>query len=406
MTALRSTCFVCALFLLAPALFGADPVVGWRGDGTGVFPAVKPPLSWTGDESKRILWKTEVGESFSSPVIVGDRVLVTGEPDLLFCLDAASGKVLWKQATRFADLAPGERIAPPEPPATSCGFTTPTPISDGKRIWVVIGTGLVGCYNLAGKQQWVRYLGGDRSPQYGRSASPCLVDGKLIVHISTLIALDAASGKTLWKAPRLREEYGSPVAARVGNVPVAITATGEVVRAKDGKVLATGIGHCANATPVVQGRKVFFIDLDSRAVELPAEAGDEIEVKELWTADLEGEFFASPIVHDNLIHAVNNRGNFWTLDAATGKTLAEKKLTPPSQPGLRKMPSFYPSVTLAGSLLFVGNNAGGSLWLRPGRTVAEVGRNLLPEGAGGSPTFTAGRMYLRGGVHLYCIGDK
>jgi hypothetical protein len=63
-------------------------------------------------------------------------------------------------------------------------------------------------------------------------------------------------------------------------------------------------------------------------------------------------------------------------------------------------------VTLASALLFVGDDGGGSLWLRPGRAYAEAGRNLLPEGAAGTPAFAGGRLYVRGGGQLYCVGEK
>jgi outer membrane protein assembly factor BamB len=196
------------------------------------------------------------------------------------------------------------------------------------------------------------------------------------------------------------------VAARVGDVPVVITAGGEVIRARDGKVLAVGLGHCDRVTPVCRGRVVYFIDTEAAAVELPAKAAETLQVKKLWTQDLDGEFVASPVISDGLIYAVNDEGTYYVLDAATGKTVLEKELNLPAPPKSTKTGKFYPSVTLAGSLLFVGDDRGGSLWLRPGRTYAEAGRNLLPEGAAGSPACANGRLFLRGGIHLYCIGAK
>jgi outer membrane protein assembly factor BamB len=383
----------------------AQGVTGWRGDGSGLHPDAKPPLGWTGPTAGNVRWKTEVGAAMSSPVIVGDRVLVTAEPDQLVCVDRDTGKLLWKQSTTFDDLPKAEAVKP-EKPATECGYVTPTPVSDGKRVAVVLGNGLVACYDLDGHRQWVRHLGGDRMPQYGRSASPLIVEGKLIVSVSCLQALDLETGKPLWKAEKAREGYGSPAAARVGDVPVAVTAGGEVVRVADGKVLAAGLGHCDKVTPVCRGRVVYFIDSDARAVELPDKAGDTIEVKELWTQDLDGEYFASPVIDGGLVYTVNSRGGYVVLDAATGKVVLEKDLTLPAPEKAMRTPSCYPSLALAGGLLFVGDDGGGSLWLRPGRTHAEAGRNLLPEGAAGTPAFAGGRLFLRGGANLYCLGEK
>lgn len=380
----------------------ADDVSGWRGDGTGLFPTAKPPLGWTGTTAGNVRWKTEVGSGMSSPVVVGTRVFITAEPDVLACVDRDSGKLLWKQSTRFDDLPKGERVKP-EKPSTECGYTTPTPVSDGKRVAVVLGTGLVGCYDLEGRRQWVRYLGAERVPQYGRSASPVIADGKLIVSVSYLQALDLQTGKPLWKAEKAIEGYGSPIVTRVGDVRVVVTAGGDMVRVGDGAVLASKLGRCENASPVCRGQVIYFIDADARAVELPAKATDTIQVKELWKQDLIGEYIASSVVHDGLIYAVNAKGDYSVLDAATGKIVTEKELNLPARPNSPRVPKFYPSIVLAGGSLLVGDDGGGSLWLRPGRAYAEVGRNLLPEGAAGTPVFAGGRMFLRGGVHLYCV---
>src|SRR5258708_24021625 len=106
---------------LASGLGRADGVTGWRGDGSGVFPEGKPSLSWTGPAAGAIRLKTEVGDGMSSPVVVGDRVFIAAEPDLLVCVDRVGGKVLWKQSTRLTDLPDGESVKPAKPPSTSCG---------------------------------------------------------------------------------------------------------------------------------------------------------------------------------------------------------------------------------------------------------------------------------------------
>jgi outer membrane protein assembly factor BamB len=404
----RLSCWLLPLLAGCFAAAGsrADGVTGWRGDGSGIFPTAQPPLGWTGSAAGNIRWKAEVGAGMSSPVVVGDRVLVTAEPDLLVCVDRITGKLLWKQSTRFADLPAGESVKSEKPRPTSCGYTTPTPVSDGQRVGVVFGTGLVGCYDLNGRRQWVRYLGGDRMPQYGRSASLLLVDGKLIVSVSCLQALDLQTGRPLWKAEGARERYGSPAATRVGDVPVVVTPGGEVVRVRDGKVLAADLGRCEYVTPICRGRVVYFIDADARAVELPDQAADRIKVKPLWMQDLDGEFIASPVVDGGLVCTVNTTGTYYVLEAATGKIVIEKELSLPAPTKSTRVAKCYPSVTRAGALLFVGDDGGGSLWVRPGREYAEAGRNLLPEGAAGTPAFAGGWLYLRGGGQLYGIGAK
>jgi outer membrane protein assembly factor BamB len=393
------------LVCLSSGTGSADDASGWRGDGSGRFPDAKPPLGWTGSAAGNIRWKTEVGRSMSSPVVVGDRVFVTAEPDLLVCVDRDSGQLLWKQRTQFEDLPEKERVKP-EKTATECGYSTPTPVSDGKRVAVVFGTGLIACYDLEGRRQWIRHGGYDSTPQYGRSASPVIVDGKLIVSVSYLQAFDLQTGRSLWKAEKSKERYGSPLVTQVGDVPVVVTGGGEAVRVRDGTILASGIGLSEHVTPIRSGRVIYFIDAESRAVELPEKAADTVQVKELWKRELDGEYFASPVLHDGLIHTVNAKGEYTVLDAATGKIVQEKELNLPARAKSTRVPKFYPSLVLAGSVLFVGDDGGGSLWLKPGRTYAEASRNLLEEGAAGTPACTGTRVFLRGGHYLFCLGEK
>src|SRR5258705_3904807 len=60
--------------------------VGWRGDGSGLYPSANPVIHWSATENVR--WKADVGPGQSSPIVIGQRVFVTAEPDLLICLEA------------------------------------------------------------------------------------------------------------------------------------------------------------------------------------------------------------------------------------------------------------------------------------------------------------------------------
>jgi hypothetical protein len=397
----RWLCPVLLLLLLSSAS-AADAVVGWRGNGVGRYPEAKPPKTWSATTA---VWKTEVGMGYSSPVVSAGRMLVTADPDLLVCLDTKTGKRLWQQRTRIDDLPAAERPTG-KPPATACGYTTPTPVTDGKRVWVVLGTGLAACYDMEGKRIWLRLLDNSRPPQYGRSASPLLVGDRLVVLVSRLLALDATTGKTLWTCDKVREGYGSPAQTRIGREEVIVTASGEIVRVRDGKVLALGVGRCVNATPLCLGRMVYFIEEDSVAIELPDKAADTIAVRKVWTAELAGEFFASPVEASGRIWSVNKSGTLYAVSTATGKVVLEKDLSLPRMPRPAPVPTYYPSLALVGEWLFVGHNGGGSVWLSPGREYREVGRQLLGPGAAGTPTFAGKQVFLRSGGFVYAIGER
>jgi hypothetical protein len=258
----------------------------------------------------------------------------------------------------------------------------------------------------AGNRAWIQHL--DRRPvtAHGRSASPALAGGLLLVHISHLHALDPKTGRIAWEAQKAEESYGTPAIATIGNQAVAITPNGDVVRVSDGAIIAKDVGRASCTSPVVQGTTVVFVDAYTTAVRLPDEMGDSVDVKELWLAELSGEFYASPVWHDGLVYAVSCLPSYYVLDTATGDMVLEKTPMdlPPAGSGGDGSTFVYPSVALAGGSLFISNNRGNTFVLEPGREYREKSRNDLPNGSGGSVAFTGGRIYARDGDHLYCIG--
>lgn len=88
----------------------AEHTVGWRGDGSGAFPDAAPVAEFS--ETTNVLWKTPMPDwSNGSPVVVGGRVFVCSEPNVLICLDADTGKVLWQTQNDHLDLLPPDEAA-------------------------------------------------------------------------------------------------------------------------------------------------------------------------------------------------------------------------------------------------------------------------------------------------------
>ncbi|HPD13419.1 MAG TPA: PQQ-binding-like beta-propeller repeat protein [Planctomycetota bacterium] len=421
----------CSIVLAMATVPAWAEVVGWR-SANATYPDAAPPLEWGAEGKPSIRWKTQVGRSYSSPIVVGGKVFVTAEPDWLVCLDAASGRVLWKASNGFGDLPAGLQ-AKERRIKTNAGNTAATPTSDGERVWAVFASGIVACYDANGQRQWMQHFDLPQELEFARSASPVLAGERLLVMIGHLFALEAKTGRLLWKAEDVKETYGSPAVAdvgggsvprakewektrgaeapptarKVGDAEVAITSSGYAVRLADGKALASELGELKYATPLVHAGAVYFVGYNSRALHLSGVAGDKLEAKELWTAELEGDFFSSPLLHDGLLYTVNDFGTLYVLDAKTGKTVAERELDIPNasgKPGV--LPAhIYPSIVLAGKHLFVFNDVGTCLILAPGRDPKPVGRNSLPEGAPGTPVFAGKHIFVRGGENLYCIGE-
>jgi outer membrane protein assembly factor BamB len=233
------------------------------------------------------------------------------------------------------------------------------------------------------------------------------------VHILNVTALDKTTGNVIWQN-RLPESWGTPAAARVawskivadGNnltitatpMDVIVTAHGDVVRVSDGKALARNVSKLDYCSPIVENHNtVYFIENGGKAISLKADDADTVTATTLWTTEpRKDRYYGSPVILDGVIYACNQANIFSAIDATTGKVIYEQTLN------LGKG-ACYPSVTLAGGLLFVGNDNGTTIVLKPGRTYEEVATNRL-EPYRSSPVFVGDRMYVHGLKTLYCIG--
>jgi outer membrane protein assembly factor BamB len=376
---------------------------GWRGDGSGRFPGATPMTEWSA--TKNVRWATVVGRSYSSPIITDKFVFVTSEPDLLICLDRAGGKVLWKAEIKPTDLTDeNSRKAAEkyEAPKDGSGLTAATPLTDGKNIYAVLGNGIICAVDLYGKRTWAIGIDADPTTGYGRSSSPIMVAGKLIVHLSNLYAFDPATGRQLWGNTEAKSSYGTPVLLRSGDVDLIVTPNGDVVRATDGKSVASEIGRASHSSPIQCGEGIVcFANGETLALRLNAAFKEE----EVWNGTVTGEVFGSPLLHDNTLFIATGAGELFAFNAS-GKGEQEplinaRKLFENENTG---GPTAYASLTLAGKYLFLNSNKGETAVLEATREARLVGRNKLPGGTGSSPVFSGTEMFLRDGDRLLCIG--
>ncbi len=203
------------LALFAAVAHAAESWPQFRGpNGAGLAAEdARPPVAF-GPE-KNIRWKTAVPRGVSSPIVWGDRVFVTGAADgaiLTLALDAKDGRELWRKAL------PAEQVEKPH------AFSSPaaaTPCTDGERVYVYANSFGVVAYDFAGKELWQRPLPMQKI-EYGSGNSPVLAGGKLIVlrdgtnAESHLLALDPATGATVWDSPRpfARSSHSTPMVWR------------------------------------------------------------------------------------------------------------------------------------------------------------------------------------------------
>ena len=379
---------------------------GFRGDGTGRFPGATPVTEWSEKEARNIRWSAAVGSSFSAPILLDKAIVVTAEPNIVLCLNRADGSLLWKIAITPAVITNEifrAAAADYEAPKDGSGMTAATPLTDGKLIYIVLANGIVQAVDLDGKTQWSAYIDAQQITGYGRSSSPLLIGGKLIVHMTNLHAFDAATGKQLWLNADAPSTYGSPIAMKLDGVELIVTPNGDVVRASDGKILATEIGHATHTSPVTLDGSVYYGENALNAYSLSTTA----KGRELWTATITGELFGSPLLHDGIMFTATGKGELYAYDikgqGELNPLIEARKLFGDSE---ATAPAAYASLTLAGKHLFFNSNSGDTVVMEATREARQIAKNQLTSGSGASPIFSGGDMFIRTRGKLFCIGRR
>jgi outer membrane protein assembly factor BamB len=205
----------------------------FRGSGGNAVGADGPAYPVAFGKNQNVQWKADLPPGNSSPCIWGSRIFVTGydkDKRLLetLCLDRGDGRVLWRQTLPAAKLESSLH------PAN--GSATPTPTTDGRRVYVYFGSfGLV-AYDFEGKEEWRRPL---PMPElmFASGSSPVCAGQLLILAYPgkppALMAFDSSTGATVWKKekPRFRFSYATPMVREVDGVS-------EIVLALQGGVVA------------------------------------------------------------------------------------------------------------------------------------------------------------------------
>jgi outer membrane protein assembly factor BamB len=246
--------------LFALGLFGAD----WphfRGpNGSGFCPSCGQLVTEFGPQ-KNVLWKTELPEGKSSPVVLGDRIFVTGAEgdDLItMSLSRATGKVQWRRFVRAARR---------EAQHTLNHRAAPTVVTDAKNLFVFFADFGLLSYDFEGKERWQLPLGPFNS-QHGLVASPVYADGRVILVCDQdtdayIMAIDADSGKIAWKVPReVINGYSTPIIYRPASGPTQVIAPGS---------------YQLTAYSIVDGEPIWFVrGLTCQPKSVPAIAGDVV----------------------------------------------------------------------------------------------------------------------------------
>jgi outer membrane protein assembly factor BamB len=198
-------------------------------------------------------------------------------------------------------------------------------VASGKICTLGVG-GVLSCLNAAsGKVVWRKDL--MAWPVFFTGTSPVIVEGKCIAYLGgpgngALTAYDLASGAEKWKWTGAGPPYGSPVVATLAGVSqiVTLTETSLVgVRVSDGKLLwqaQVSFGRYPTSTPIVSGQTVIC---SGTAIKVDRQ-GDAFATSELWKSESPAPF-NTPVLKEGLLYGLSARRNFFCMDARSGQVL-------------------------------------------------------------------------------------
>ena len=419
----RLSLAIAALCLLNGAV-RAEDWPGWRGPtGMGMTSAADLPLTWGGPDATNILWsaplpgtdgKAKLDHNQSSPIVFKDRVCLmmvywpegvaqTEFPEHhVACFRTEDGKPLWD-----VQVPPGPWLLKD----LRGGYSAPTPCTDGERIYVLFGSSELVALDLDGKLLWRKEITPyawdvaiGTSPVLYQDTVLVLADGTMPKH-SRLIAFDKKSGDIKWEQPRPTASFNhsTPVLVEVQGQPQLLVSASNAVQGlnpTDGKLIWWASNPGDVPTPVFSKGLVYCeggrggpgIAVD------PTGEGDVTKTLVKWKTTPIPEGYSSPLIVGDYVYRVNNPGILQCRKLDNGESVYKERL-----PGGVDYAT-SPFVTPEGRIYFACG--GKSIVITSGPTFELLATNDLGDSSPASPAVSGGRIYIKGGRKLYCIGKK
>jgi len=300
----------------------------WRGIGRdSKVMGFKAPSAWPTELKQE--WKVTVGFGDATPVLTGNKIYLNtrqGNEEVVLCLEAATGKELWK----YSYSAP----AVTGPPAAHPGPRSTPSVANGKIVSFGVSA-ILSCLDAnTGKLIWKRENPTNVVPQFFTGMSPIIVDNLCIAHVGTkdngeVIALDLNSGSEKWKWAGDGPAYASPSVMTIDGKKHLIVQTEKNLMAlnlSDGKLLwqiATPIQQrfYNAASPYIDGQTIYYTGQGTGMKAIKVEkSGNEYVTKELWSNTEVGAKWNTPVLKDGFIYGFTDQKRIYCLNAATGQT--------------------------------------------------------------------------------------
>ena len=423
-------------------------------DAAGIADGQNLPDKWDGKTGENILWKTPIpGLAHSSPIVWGDRIFVTsaisskpgatfkpglyGDGDasddtsshkfMLYAVDKRTGKIAW------------ERIAFEGPPRNKrhikSTYASASPATDGRVVVAWFGSQGVHAFDVNGTPLWNVDIGkvdmgayDIPSFEWGPASSPIIWKDLVFLQVDTqadsfLLALDIATGKTVWKTDRAElPSWGTPTVISTPAGDELVTNASNYVRGYDprtGKELwklggsskitaptpflaKTGRGSGAGLIIVTSGRRpeqpIFAIRPGSRG-DLTPEEGQTSSAAVVWSKTGRGTYMPTPIVYDSILYVIANNGVFDAYDPATGEEIYRKRAEPVGS-------GFSASPVAADGRIYLSSEDGDIIVIAAGREFKLLAVNPMGDLVMATPALSEGVMYVRSASSLFAVGKK
>lgn len=402
-------------------------------------------------DSKNLKWKVDLpGPGLSSPIVVGDRVVVTcwtgyaaggddqGTLDDLkrnvLCFDRNTGDKLWDHA---------EDAVLPEDSYRGMfaqnGYASHSPVSDGERVYVFFGkTGVLALDLSSGNRLWKKSVGENRERKgWGSASSPIVSGGNVIVPAfiegDTLVAIDGESGEVAWKqdAPGYTSNWSTPILVEAeGRTDLVLSVPGEVwgLNPSNGKLrwYCEIPGSDDSRASVIADGDVVIAMAGGRGASTSIAVraggkGDVADSHKLWQGrDASG--IATPVAHKGRLYVVSNKV-LTTVDLKTGDRLSQTRITGGNSGGTDRGAGDgeprggysrggggrdYSSPVIAGDHLYYSTGSGDIYVFSLDDKPTQVAVNNFGDGGqyNATPAISDGAMYIRSTKSLFCVAAE
>jgi outer membrane protein assembly factor BamB len=399
----------------------------WRGPKNDGHSAEKNvPTEWGAD--KNVVWKFKLpGLGASTPCVWGERIFVTspdGNDIVLLCV-GTDGKEKWKQ--KLSDTGAKRYRNPSGADVSDANASCST---DGKHVWAYSSNGTLACFTVDGKPVWDLDLQkyGKIDIAFGGHWTPVLYKDKLYLQVmhrkaQLVVALEAATGKEVWKVERpgyskgespdvyasafIWEGEGGPLLVAHGNDYTTgheLTDGSEVWRVSGLNPKTSGAWRFVSCPLLTPDLIVVPSCKDGPTVGFnPVGAKGEINPEnkaELWRLPSSTTFrtpdVVTPIRVGDVVY-LSGDGPFWALDAKTGNQLYRADLT--------KFVHRAHLVAADGKVYVTAAN-GATDVVQAGKEFKKLATNTLPDKIFAGPAIADGRIYFRGYDYLWAVGTK